>query len=129
MFEALTVSELIRELTAHDRDKVVVCSDDDGGWDNIQEVKDDGSTIHIVTKPGAGSWYAPLAANAGLTLSGEERTRIGVQAIVGKVLAKHQPCGCVVCTCEDDEQCHGCGAKHCGTHPVGEIPNPCFANS
>jgi hypothetical protein len=42
-------------------------------------------------------------------------------------LAKHQPCGCVVCTCEDPEQCHGCGAKHCGTHPVGEIPSPLYA--
>jgi len=46
--DRMTVRELIRELTAHYRDKVVVCSDDDGGWDNIQEVKDDGSTIHIV---------------------------------------------------------------------------------
>jgi hypothetical protein len=52
-----------------------------------------------------------------------------VRRDVGKVLAKHQPCGCVVCTCEDDVQCHGCGAKWCGTHPVGEIPNPLFANA
>jgi hypothetical protein len=52
-----------------------------------------------------------------------------VRRDVGKILAKHQPCGCVVCTCEDDVQCHGCGAKHCGTHPVGEIPNPLFANA
>lgn len=42
-------------------------------------------------------------------------------------LARHQPCGCVVCTCEDEERCNGCGAKNCGTHPVGEIPNPVFA--
>lgn len=39
-------------------------------------------------------------------------------------LAKNQPCGCVVCTCEDERQCQGCGARHCGAHPVGEIPNP-----
>jgi hypothetical protein len=39
-------------------------------------------------------------------------------------LAKYQPCGCVVCSCEDDIQCTGCGAKNCGTHKVGEIPNP-----
>ena len=44
----MTVSELIMELTAHDRDKVVVCADEDGGWDNIQEVKENGSAIHIV---------------------------------------------------------------------------------
>jgi hypothetical protein len=24
------------------------------------------------------------------------------------------PCGCVSCTCEDEVQCHGCGAKNCG---------------
>lgn len=28
--------------------------------------------------------------------------------------ARHQPCGCVLCVCEDEEQCHGCGAKNCG---------------
>ena len=44
----MTVSELIQELMAHDRDKMVVCSDDDGGWDNIQDVKDDGGMVHIV---------------------------------------------------------------------------------
>lgn len=42
------------------------------------------------------------------------------------LLAKHQPCGCVVCTCEDEEQCHGCGAKNCGDHPVGKMPNPVY---
>lgn len=41
-------------------------------------------------------------------------------------LKREQPCGCVVCICEDDEQCQGCGAKHCGNHPIGEIPNPEF---
>ncbi len=24
------------------------------------------------------------------------------------------PCGCVLCICEGDERCHGCGAKSCG---------------
>ncbi len=43
-----------------------------------------------------------------------------------ETLAKHQPCGCVVCTCEDEVQCQGCGAKHCGTHPVGQLPQPVF---
>lgn len=41
-------------------------------------------------------------------------------------LQRNQPCGCIVCVCEDNEQCHGCGAKHCGTHPIGEIPNPAY---
>lgn len=29
-------------------------------------------------------------------------------------LKRVQPCGCVVCICEDPVQCHGCGAKDCG---------------
>lgn len=45
-----------------------------------------------------------------------------------RVLVRHQTCGCIVCICEDDEQCQGCGAKSCGTHPVGEIPNPVYVN-
>lgn len=38
-----------------------------------------------------------------------------------ETLAKYQPCGCVICTCEDEKQCQGCGAKHCGNrtdHPA-----------
>jgi hypothetical protein len=48
------------------------------------------------------------------------------QARNGEVnlLAKNQDCGCVICTCENDVRCMGCGAKHCGTHPVGQIPRP-----
>ena len=41
-------------------------------------------------------------------------------------LARIQPCGCVVCACDDPQQCHGCGAKSCGKHPVGEIPDPVY---
>lgn len=44
----------------------------------------------------------------------------------GKYLAKHQPCGCIICTCEDEMRCHGCGAKHCGTHSLGQLPDPIF---
>ena len=36
-------------------------------------------------------------------------------------LTKYQPCGCVICTCEHETQCQGCGAKHCGTHPIGQL--------
>ena len=35
-------------------------------------------------------------------------------------LVKYQPCGCVICTCEDEVQCHGCGARMCGTVPHPE---------
>lgn len=45
-----------------------------------------------------------------------------------KVLARNQPCGCVICVCEDDEQCQGCGARSCGNHPVDEMPNPVYEN-
>lgn len=41
-------------------------------------------------------------------------------------LARNQPCGCIVCNCDNDERCVGCGAKNCGTHAVGEIPNPIY---
>lgn len=26
-------------------------------------------------------------------------------------IKRNQPCGCIICICEDDERCHGCGAK------------------
>ena len=44
----MTVSELIRELTKYDCDKVVVCSDESDGWDNIEEIKDESFAISIV---------------------------------------------------------------------------------
>ena len=52
-----------------------------------------------------------------------ERTCEGCKA---KVLSRIQPCGCIICYCSDPDQCHGCGAKNCGTHPIGEIPNPVY---
>lgn len=51
----------------------------------------------------------------------ELRTKAGV-----KMLAKYQSCGCQVCVCETEDRCLGCGAKNCGTHPAGEIPNPIY---
>jgi hypothetical protein len=41
-------------------------------------------------------------------------------------LAKYQPCGCVICTCANEDQCQGCGAKNCGTHPAGLIPDAVY---
>jgi hypothetical protein len=41
-----------------------------------------------------------------------------------RTLAREQPCGCVICICGDTDKCHGCGAHHCGTHPVGVFDNP-----
>ena len=34
--------------------------------------------------------------------------------------ARRQPCGCVLCVCEDEIQCQGCGAVSCGTHPSSD---------
>lgn len=35
------------------------------------------------------------------------------QRFIEPPLAREQPCGCVVCVCDDDERCYGCGAKNC----------------
>lgn len=43
-------------------------------------------------------------------------------------LARHQPCGCIICTCGDVERCHGCGAKNCGQHAVGAMPDPLYVS-
>ena len=32
-------------------------------------------------------------------------------------LAGHA-CGCIECTCDDPERCHGCGAKYCEQHAL-----------
>lgn len=75
-------------------------------WPNYEHVW---QTVEQVAN---GTWSAAHARYAG---SGLE-----------PLLAKHQPCGCVICTCENDEQCQGCGAKNCGSHPIGKIPNPVY---
>ena len=31
----------------------------------------------------------------------------------GIIVKRVQPCGCVMCICDDDVKCHGCGAKMC----------------
>ena len=58
-----------------------------------------------------------------------EQMRDQQEALGEQSLSRNQPCGCVICVCEDDEQCQGCGAKSCGKHPADEIPNPVYENS
>ena len=53
----------------------------------------------------------------------EERARCVAST---SILARQQPCGCIVCICEDDKQRQGCGASNCGSHPPGQIPNPVY---
>jgi len=43
-----TKKELIEMLEEFDEDAVVVCMDTSGGWDNIECVKQNGSSIAIV---------------------------------------------------------------------------------
>lgn len=43
-----TKRELIKMLEPFDDDDIVVCMDEDGGWDNIEEVKKANGTINIV---------------------------------------------------------------------------------
>ncbi len=71
-----------------------------------------------------GDDYAPLYTAAQMHTYARAAVE---QASDTRRLAKHQPCGCVVCTCGDEERCHGCGARSCGTHPVGALPSPVYA--
>lgn len=41
-------------------------------------------------------------------------------------LEKYQPCGCIICTCDDPQKCWGCGAKNCYGHPIGQFKNPVY---
>lgn len=43
-----TKKELIKMLEPYNEDDVVICSDESGGWDNIQRVTKDGSCVVIV---------------------------------------------------------------------------------
>ena len=42
--------------------------------------------------------------------------RDAINIMCAATLTKYQPCGCVICTCEHETQCQGCGAKYCVTH-------------
>lgn len=44
----------------------------------------------------------------------EEHRRALGELLGGERKQIHYPCGCVECVCEDEERCHGCGAKSCG---------------
>ena len=44
----MTKRELIKAMEGMDEDEVVICMDESGGWDNIQEVRDTGAIIEIV---------------------------------------------------------------------------------
>lgn len=65
-------------------------------------------------------------------MAGDRKT-CGVETVTGTcdMPAGHEgehddrplyPCGCVVCRCEDEERCHGCGAKFCANHSPATPP-------
>jgi len=43
----MTVKQLIEILEKCDGDKVAVCSDEHGGWDNIEQVREDDGVVSI----------------------------------------------------------------------------------
>ncbi len=43
----MTVNELMEVLKKCDGDKVVVCEDSGGGWDNIEQVREDDGVVSI----------------------------------------------------------------------------------
>jgi len=52
----MTKKELIEALKDCDDDLIVVCSDTNGGWDNIEKVVDTGCSIAIIF--GGGSQFS-----------------------------------------------------------------------
>lgn len=44
----MTKAGLIKALEQFSDDDIVICMDQSGGWDNIEDVKQDGSSIAIV---------------------------------------------------------------------------------
>ena len=43
-------------------------------------------------------------------------TKLVREKLEASDLLRYLPCGCVLCICEDDERCHGCGARLCAYH-------------
>lgn len=70
----------------------------------------------------------PLYENPSPSIVSDKTACISESGGNDRQLARVQPCGCVVCYCENQVQCLGCGAEHCGTHDLGEIPNPVYTN-
>lgn len=44
----ITKKELIEALDGYHNDTVVICRDEDGGWDNVERVENDGCAVAIV---------------------------------------------------------------------------------
>lgn len=44
----MTKEHLVKILEKFNDDDIVICMDQSGGWDNIEEVKQDGGSIAIV---------------------------------------------------------------------------------
>lgn len=44
----MQVKDLVKELEKFQEDDVVICMDENGGWDNVERVVQDGSCVAIV---------------------------------------------------------------------------------
>ena len=63
----------------------------------------------------AARWLAGYLARTYKELGTVEQAFLALTAVLAdEELARVQPCGCVVCYCENQERCLGCGAKKCG---------------
>ena len=71
--------------------------------------------------------HQPTAGNKRAQIAADIRSIIisapGEKALV---LAKNQPCGCVICTCDNEKQCMGCGSRNCGQHAFGDLPEKAY---
>ena len=55
-----------------------------------------------------------------------QEAREEIVRLRGPKLARNQPCGCVICVCDDPIRCHGCGGEACAEHNDGVIPEPLY---
>ncbi len=70
-----------------------------------------------LTSEELGNRCVNLSADNGNLRTENKALREQVQGIRPK---RVQPCGCVLCFCEDDVRCSGCGAENCG-NPECEV--------
>lgn len=65
----------------------------------------------------------PMAATG--CIPGDARAKAALLALAKPTRPRYQSCGCVICICPDNDadRCMGCGATHCGKHPMGALPD------
>lgn len=51
--------------------------------------------------------------------TGVSTDAVAVEQPSAEPVSRTYSCGCVLCICDDEEKCHGCGAKSCGKPDAG----------